>query len=402
MLDEVQAYIEAERGEDAAMPDAISVPSMPEAAKTDPLHDGPEPNYEPGSVEDLIVRVPKAELHIHLAGTMTGPVFVQLLDKYRSWTPDLIGDWDAQAMKRYPALQPMLEGDLNPLRSPDLFQFEDMDQFGVTVRVLASFIRDLDDVALVATAAIENLERQNVAYAEFTFDLERFSRLGASMIEVGQRLDAISKAARIDVRWLADPGRDIGPEQAQGLVERLIDARFTTLAGISLSGRERDFPPRQFVDMYSLARDADLNTTIHAGELLGSDSIWHVVNELGVDRIGHGIRAADDAHLIDTLADDAIALEMCPTANVATGMYPTLTNHPIHDLFDAGVTVTLGSDYPTFFGTDLVGEYLSLLETGWAKNDLLEVVENGFLMAFIPDEEANHYLNRVHAIWEEE
>ena len=83
-------------------------------------------------------------------------------------------------------------------------------------------------------------------------------------------------------------------------------------------------------------------------------------------------------------------------------MYPTLANHPIHDLFDAGVTVTLGSDYPTFFGVDLVGEYLSLWETGWTKNDLLEVVENGFLMAFISDEEADRYLTRVHAIWEEE
>jgi len=402
LLDEVQSYVEAVRGEDSALPDAISVPSMPNSAETDPLHDAPAPNYETGSVEDLIVRVPKAELHLHLAGTMTGPVFAQLLDKYRSWSPDLIGDRDAQAMERYPALQPLLDGDLNALRSTDLFEFDDMEQFGVTVRVLNSFMRDLDDVALVAAAAIENLERQNVVYAEFSFDLERFSRLGASMVEVGKRLDAIAKSAPIGIRWLADPGRDIGPDQAMGLVERLIDARFESLAGISLSGRERDFPPRLFADMFKVARDAGLKTTIHAGELLGSDSIWHVINELEVDRIGHGIRAADDPQLIDALADDAIPLEMCPTANVATGMYATLATHPIHDLFGSGVTITLSSDYPTYFGTDLVGEYLALHETGWAKNDLLEVIENGFLMAFIPDEDADHYLNRVHAIWEEE
>lgn len=402
LLDEVQAYVEAERGEDAVLPEVINVPSLAGGVSDEHLHDAPAPNYETGSVEDLIVRVPKAELHIHLAGTMTAPVFVQLLDKYHSWSPDLIGDWDAQAMKRFPVLQPLLDGDLNALRSPDLFQFEDMEQFSVTVGVLNSFVRELDDVALVAAAAIENLGRQNIAYAEFTFDLERFSRLDASMVEVGDRLDSISKSAPLGVRWLADPGRDFGPDSAQGLVERLIDARFETLAGISLSGRERDFPPRPFADMFRMAQNADLRTTIHAGELLGSDSIWHVVNELGVDRIGHGIRAVDDPQLIDLLADDAIALEICPSANIATGMYPTLANHPIHDLFDAGVTVTLGSDYPTFFGVDLVGEYLSLWETGWAKNDLLEVIENGFLMAFISDEEADRYLNRVHAIWEEE
>ena len=132
---------------------------------------------------------------------------------------------------------------------------------------------------------------------------------------------------------------------------------------------------------------------LHARELLANDR--------GVI-LPFGDRAALIKTLIDLLADDAIALEICPSANVATGMYPTLANHPIHDLFDAGVTVTLGSDYPTFFGVDLVGEYLSLWETGWAKNDLLEVIENGFLMAFISDEEADRYLNRVHAIWEEE
>ena len=402
LLDEVQAYVEAERGEDAALTEAINVPSTASVANADPTHDAPAPNYEPGSVEDLIVRVPKAELHIHLGGTMTGPVFVQLLEKYRSWTPDLIGDRDAKVMERFPALEPLLGGDLNALRSPDLFQFDDMEQFGVTVRVLNSFVRELDDVELVATAAIENLERQNIAYAEFTFDLERFSRLDTSMVQVGQRLDAISNAAPIGVKWLADPNRDNGPDRARGLVERLIDAHFESLAGISLSGRERDFPPRLFADMFKMAHAADLRSTIHAGEMLGADSIWHVVNELGVDRIGHGTRAADDDQLINQLAYDAIALEICPSANVATGMYPTLANHPIHDLFDAGVTVTLGSDYPTFFGVDLVGEYLSLWETGWTKNDLLEVVENGFLMAFISDEEADRYLTRVHAIWEEE
>jgi len=402
LLDEVQAYVESERGDSTALPEIVRTSSSSVASGSDAVHDAPDMNFEPGSVEDLIVRVPKAELHIHLAGTMTAAVFAQLLDKHRSWSPDLVNGWDSSAMSRYAALQPLLDGDLDVLRSPDLFQFEDMDQFGVTVRVLNSFVRDLDDVALVAAGAIENLERQNVAYAELTFDLERFSRLENSILEVGKRLDAISKAAPMQINWLADPTRDIGPENALGLVERLIDARFETLAGISLSGRERDFPPRLFAEMFKLAQGAELRTTIHAGELLAADSIWHVVQELGVDRIGHGIRAIDDPELIDVLAADAIPLEVCPSANVATGMYPTLANHPIHDLFESGVTVTLSSDYPTFFGQDLVGEYLSLHETGWAKNDLLEVVENGFLMAFISDEEADRHLNRVHEIWEEE
>ncbi|MCH7740514.1 MAG: hypothetical protein IIC93_10270, partial [Chloroflexi bacterium] len=250
--------------------------------------------------------------------------------------------------------------------------------------------------------AFNNLVRQNVIYTEMAFDLVRFSQAGLSMAELASTLEDIAAVAPLEVKWLADPSRDQGPDRALELTRELIAHQFDSLAGVTLSGRERDFPLRQFRDVFEAARDAGLGTTSHAGELLGPDAVWDAADELELDRIGHGIAAAQDQELINYLSENAIPLEICPTANVATGIFPTIAAHPIHELFDAGVTITLATDNPTFFGVDLLGEYLELHETGWTKTDLLELVENGFLTSFLEQDAADRYVDRVHAIWPED
>ena len=414
-LDAVQQFIDdhrrttEEEGEDEGTEPAISVSSAPSVAPgapdIAPAVPSPEParsDHPRGSIPDLLTRVPKAELHIHLGGAMTADTFVRLFEKHQQWSADLVSDWDAEAMARYPVLNRILNGELSAFRTPELFQFTDMDQFAITQRLLNSFVRDADDIVLLAQEAFNNLVRQNVIYTEMAFDLVRFSQAGLSMAELASTLEDIAAVAPLEVKWLADPSRDHGPDRALELTRELIAHQFDSLAGVTLSGRERDFPLRQFRDVFEAARDAGLGTTSHAGELLGPDAVWDAADELELDRIGHGIAAAQDQELIKYLSENAIPLEICPTANVATGIFPTIAAHPIHELFDAGVTITLATDNPTFFGVDLLGEYLELHETGWTKTDLLELVENGFLTSFLEQDAADRYVDRVHAIWPEE
>ncbi len=403
-LDAVQRFIDEHRDQEEEEHGVI-VGSAPSAADIAPSMPAVEPatsDHPRGSIPDLITRVPKAELHIHLGGAMTADTFVRLFEKHQQWSPDHVSDWDADAMARYPVLNRILNGELSAFRTPELFQFTDMDQFSITQRLLNSFVRDADDIALLAQEAFKNLVRQNIVYTEMAFDLVRFTQTGLSMGDLASTLDNIAAVAPLEVKWLADPTRDRGPDLALDLTRELLTHKFYRLAGVTLSGRERDYPLRQFREMFEAARSAGLGTTSHAGELLGAEAVWDAADELELDRIGHGISAAHDQELINYLSENAIPLEICPTANVATGIFPTITAHPIHELFEAGVTITLATDNPTFFGVDLLGEYLQLYETGWTNNDLLELVENGFMTSFLEQDAADRYVDRVHAIWPEE
>jgi adenosine deaminase len=129
------------------------------------------------------------------------------------------------------------------------------------------------------------------------------------------------------------------------------------VVGFGMGGDEAKHVPADFAAAYRLACDKGYGCTVHAGEVMGPESVWAAIRDLPVTRIGHGVRSADDPRLMEELARRGTVLEVCPGSNVALGLYPDRAAHPLHRLIAAGVRVTLGSDDPPFFHTTLGMEY---------------------------------------------
>ena len=141
-------------------------------------------------------------------------------------------------------------------------------------------------------------------------------------------------------------------------------------------------PPAPFRRAFEIAREAGLRTTVHAGEALGPESVWDALRILEVERVGHGVRAAEDPALVRTLAERGIPLEVCPTSNIRTGVYWTLAEHPVLNLFESGVPITINTDDPTFFGVTLAGELAGLRQIGFSWPQIGELADNAFRFAF--------------------
>ena len=129
------------------------------------------------------------------------------------------------------------------------------------------------------------------------------------------------------------------------------------VVGFGMGGDEAKFQPKEFAPAYRLAHEHGFGCTVHAGEVVGPESVWAAIRDLPVTRIGHGVRSADDPRLLDELARRGIVLEVCPGSNLALGLYASRSAHPLHRLIEAGVKVSLGSDDPPFFHTTLGAEY---------------------------------------------
>jgi len=159
------------------------------------------------------------------------------------------------------------------------------------------------------------------------------------------------------------------------------------VVALGLGGTERDHPPEWFADAFALAREAGLHRVPHAGEVAGPESVWGAVRALHAERLGHGVRSIEDPDLIGYLVEHRVPLEVCPTSNLCLGVYDTYEAHPIRRLYEAGVVVTVNSDDPPMFNTDLVAEYRALADPlGFNVGDLEQLILNAVQASFLPDE----------------
>jgi adenosine deaminase len=202
------------------------------------------------------------------------------------------------------------------------------------------------------------------------------------------------------VQWIPDLVRDFGPEATLAMLEELIAAGSPAIVGITLGGSEHLFPPAQFAKVYDKAREHGLRLTIHAGEALGPQSVRDALG-LGVERIGHGVRAIEDPALVAYLAEKGVPLEVCPTSNLRTGIYPSYEAHPVRVFYESGVPITINTDDPTFFRTTLVDEYLHLQALGLGEDAIYNMIRNGFMYAFLAQDEIDAYLKLLEQEWEE-
>ena len=291
-------------------------------------------------MSDVFDRAPKVELHLHLEGAIPLPTLWELVDGYGD---SGVQTFDALASR---------------------FQYRDFPHFIETWWWMTGFLRTSADFSRAARAVASTLAEQNIIYAEASISPSDFARHGLSVGEVATAVrSGIDQVSGVVVGMIVDLVRDTGPETCMNTLEQVIDiADETGVVGITIGGSEHDFPPQLFRDVYRKADSAGLGLTAHAGEAAGSESVWAALRDLGVSRIGHGIRSLEDPELVDYLVQHQIPLEVCPTSNIRTGVVESWDRHPVFDLIERGVRVTINSDDPLFFDCSLAGDLRKVSE----------------------------------------
>lgn len=360
----------------------------------------PEESSAP-PLERFLAASPKGELHLHLRGAMPSRVFADLLRKYPG--PQALQNAPQRHLdlfRQFDNIRPFLSPDAGLSgRASDLFHFQTFQQFLATYLFTSYFIREISDFRTLIQEVCRDLASQQIVYAEITVSVVEYVSQGIPLPEIIEALDESANAEDVRVQWIVDLVRDIGPQAALSLLQEILTARPRSIVGITLGGSEHQAPPGGFQEAYRLARDAGLRLSVHAGEAMGPESVWEAIRLLGVERIGHGVRAIEDERLVAYLAEHRIPLEICPTSNVRTGIYPSYEAHPVRDFYAAGVPVTINTDDPAFFGVSLAGEYLQLHRLGLGDEDILTIMKNAFRYSFLPQEDARLYIAELDSRW---
>jgi aminodeoxyfutalosine deaminase len=287
----------------------------------------------------FIARLPKAELHVHHVGSASPRIVAELAARHEGDTP-------------VPA---------DPAALADYFAFRDFGHFVEVYLSVVDLIRDDEDVRTLTYEVARELARQQVRYAELTITPYSHVRRGMAAPAFCAAIeDARAGAAAdfgVELRWCFDIPGEAGLPAAEETLRIALQEQPAGLVSFGLGGPEIGVPRPQFKPYFDKARAAGLHSVPHAGETTGPETIWDALRDLGAERIGHGIAAAQDPRLLAYLAQHQVPLEVCPTSNVRTRAVPSIDEHPLPALVAAGVPVTINSDDPPMFGTTLEEEY---------------------------------------------
>lgn len=324
------------------------------------------------SLTDYIKAAPKAELHVHLEGTIQPETLLTLAERNRVELP-------CQSLEE--------------LR--EWFRFSDFHHFIEVYVAITRSMLTVDDFELIVHEYGAEMARQNIRYAEVTFSPSNHKWLNDVSEEVfftgiTNGREAVKKEFGVEINWVFDLVRNGYPnkEKMDYVTQVAIDGMQDGVVAIGLGGLEPGFPPEPFKPWFDRALAAGLHSTPHAGELGGPESIWGAIRALKAERIGHGVRAIEDSGLVAYLAEHRIPIEVNPTSNICLGVFDSIENHPLRRLHDAGVVVIVNSDDPTLFNTTLNDE-TTLLHTafGFPLEAIDSVLLNGVRYSFLSAEQ---------------
>ena len=332
---------------------------------------------------DFIRRLPKAELHLHLEGTILPSTLVELSARH-----------DAQP--------------LTLAEAEALYQFTDFTGFIEAFKAVTRLLTSPEDYELAAWRMIEHLAEQGVVHAEVyisvgviymwrNHDPECFEPIFAGLERARQRGE---RELDLSLYWIFDAVRHFTVPEAERVFQKAaaMHAEYPAIIGIGLGGDERRCGSEPFRAMYAEAHAAGLRLTNHAGETTGPEAIREALS-IGSERLGHVLSAIQDAALLEELKARQIGLELNPTSNIRTGVCPSFAAHPLRQYFDRGLLVTINSDDPAFFGSDVANEYLlAHTEQGFTREELRELAANSIRCSFLPEPARAAWLARIETI----
>ncbi|MBM7092083.1 adenosine deaminase [Streptomyces sp. S12] len=321
----------------------------------------------PRDLKAFIAGLPKAELHVHHVGSASPRIVSELAARH----PDSKVPTDPRALAEY-------------------FTFTDFAHFIDVYLSVVDLVRTPEDVRLLTYEVGRELARQQVRYAELTITPFSSTRRGIDERGFMDAIEDARKAAESEfgtvLRWCFDIPGEAGLQAAEETTRLATDDRLRPegLVSFGLGGPEIGVPRPQFKPYFDRARAAGLRSVPHAGETTGPQTVWDALNDLGAERIGHGTSAAQDPELLRHLAERRIALEVCPTSNIATRAVTDLDEHPLKDFARAGVLITVNSDDPPMFGTDLNNEYaVAARLLGLDERGVAELAKNAVEASFL-------------------
>ncbi|MEV4756714.1 adenosine deaminase [Micromonospora sp. NPDC049559] len=318
----------------------------------------------------FIAGLPKVELHVHHVGSASPRIVAELAARHEGRT-------------RVPA---------DPEALARFFEFRDFAHFIEIYLQVVDLIRDPEDVWLLTHEIGRELAAQQVRYAELTVTPYSHVHRGIPAPAFCEAIEDARRRAEADfgirLRWCFDIPGEAGLPAAEETLRVALEERPDGLISFGLGGPEIGVPRPQFKPYFDKARAAGLRSVPHAGETTGPETIWDALRELGAERIGHGTSAVRDPELLAYLAERRIALEVCPTSNVRTRAVPTIEEHPLPTMVEAGVLVTINSDDPPMFGTTLNNEYaVAARLLGAGPEQVLQLARNGIEASFLDEPE---------------
>jgi aminodeoxyfutalosine deaminase len=316
---------------------------------------------------DSIAAAPKAELHLHLEGSIQ-PATVCALTRRHG-----VAVSEEEVRERY--------------------AYSNFAEFLEAFKWVTSFLREPRDYALIARDLAEHLLTQGVVYTEVTLSI------GVMLLRRQQaeaNFEAILRETEpydgrgLKMKWIFDAVRQFGPEAAGKVLDAAKNCAGDAIVAFGIGGDELSVPTGEFRGVYDRAAELGLHRLMHAGEVGGPDKIREAIELLGVERIGHGISAIHDPAVMDLLAAQRIPLEICPQSNVRTGALglqlgkrdATIEHHPLPRLFRHGIPVVLSTDDPAMFHTTLRQEYEQAQRMGLSETELKKIVQMSFEHAF--------------------
>ncbi|MFW9966806.1 MAG: adenosine deaminase [Candidatus Thorarchaeota archaeon] len=319
------------------------------------------------NIDQAIKELPKAELHIHLLGAIRPRMLLSLIQEE---DPD----------SSYRTVE-----DIN-----DLFQFRTFRHFILAYTEIVDYVTQEKHFEQITFEMLEDCAKCNTHYVEASFSAIDHIQRGLGYEEM---LDAINRGIRrakrsfgIECSIRIDFVRNEGPRGAMRILD-LIEAKSDNVVSVDIGGSEDLFPPKPFASVFHRARRLGLHTVAHAGEAAGPKSVWEAIQYLKVERVGHAVSAVGDKRLLDRMKSEGIGIESCPISNVRTGAVQALQDHPIREFYDRELLVTVNSDDPTLFQTDLNNEYLQLNQKlGFSILDLFQLSANAIEVSFLSEE----------------
>lgn len=304
----------------------------------------------------------KAELHCHIEGAASPDLVIAQAEKYGK--------------------------DVSPYIREGSFVWHDFTSFLAAYDFASDLFRTEEDYALLSEHYLTSLANDGAIYSEFFTSPDHAIKAGLSpqayTDALGEGILRAKARTGIDGRMIVTGVRHVGVEAIEEAARFAAGCRHPLVTGFGVAGDERMGDFRDYVRAFEIAREAGLGITIHAGELMGWQSVEAALDHIKPSRIGHGVRAIENPDLVRRIAAEGIVLECCPGSNVALSLFPSFAEHPFPALREAGCKVTLNSDDPPYFWTSLKREYdIAAEHFGMGETELLEITRTAIEAAFV-------------------